>query len=481
MLFDPTIDFNTQTAQAQQARVYADLLRKQAMQSQMPQGQMVSGHFVAPHWSQYLSGIMDQINAGWQNQIANTAEQNLGQAQAQAAAEWRAGLPQAVEAQAAVPAQSATPFGSRDMPQQDATTGSPAVPYQPVPTAVRLKHTLAGMSNPLTAKEAVMWNQGMAEETKREDEQAARRENLIATLAARREDALRRSEDARLTREQQAELRREAMAAQQMIAEMVNGTRRDISQASIEKDLEVARMRAAEHAGAAATRKQEHLDKQLPMIAERNKEINPLISSGQSLQDLFDKYGGKPIPGFGYAGKLPGVALSTEGNANRATLKAFTNAIMRAHAGLSQTLAEQHNVNLETLADGNYSEKEIRKVWPLLREKANDALRGINAGFDPEVVSIYKQRGGLVSPIATRTADTAPAPRPQANVVPPQKDATTPADAKAEQIRIIQSEYNKATNPQDVIALSRELKRLGVTVPETKAAKVGGWKIEEVK
>ena len=146
------------------------------------------------------------------------------------------------------------------------------------------------------------------------------------------------------------------------------------------------------------------MDKQLTMLAEKTKDINPLVSSGQSLQDLFDKYGDKPIPGFGYAGKLPGIALSKEGNLNRATLKAFTNAIMRAHAGLSQTLAEQHNVNLETLADGNYTEAEIRKVWPLLREKANDALKGITAGYLPEALDVYKQRGGLVTPIAPKAA-----------------------------------------------------------------------------
>ena len=404
MLFDPQISFNTQTAQAQQARAYADLLRKQALQSQMPTGQMVSGHYVTPHWSQYLGGIMDQINAQWQDRAAAQAEQQLNAAQAQHAQEWRAAMPQPVEAQPEVAGQAATPFGSRDTPQQDAVAGSPAVPYQPVSTAARLKHTLAGMQNPLIAKEAMLWNTAMADEAKREDEQQARRENLIAQLAAKREDALRRSEDARLSREQQAELRREALEAQKQIAQLHASTQQSIAAMSNATRRDIAEMMRDQRTSPQTDKVQARLDKQLPMIAERNKEINPLISSGQSLQDLFDKYGEKSIPGFGYAGKLPGIALTAEGNANRATLKAFTNAIMRAHAGLSQTLAEQHNVNLETLADGNYSEKEIRKVWPLLREKANDALKGINAGFDPEVVDIYKQRGGLVSPIKPKAS-----------------------------------------------------------------------------
>lgn len=402
MLFDPNIDFNAQTAQAQQARAYADLLRKQAMQTQMPQGQMVSGHFVTPHWTQYLSGIMDKLNAGWQDRVAANAEQSALGAQTQAAQQWRAGLPEATAAQPEVPFQAATPFGSRDVPQQDAVAGSPTVPYQPVPTATRLKHALAGLANPATAKEAMLWNQGMAEEATREDQQQSRREAQIAQLEARREEALRRSEDLRLTREQQAASRKEALQMQLQIAEMNNATRRDLAALSASTQRSIAEMRRGDSVG----KSQERIEKQLPVLAERTKEINPLISAGQTLQNLFDTHEDKPIAGFGYVGKLPGQMLSAQGNANRAALKSFTNAIMRANAGLSQTIAEQQNVNLETLADGNYTEKEIRKVWPILREKANDALKGITAGFDPEAVEIYKSRGGLVSPITPKKKAT---------------------------------------------------------------------------
>jgi len=400
MLFDPTTDFSAQTAQAQQARAYADLLRKQAMQQQTPQGQMVSGHYVTPHWTQYLGGIMDKLNAGWQDSTATNAEQSLANAQSQAASQWRAGLPESTAAQ---PQQTA-PFMAPGMDGQENIPGTSmitqqAAPYKPVPTAVRLKHTLAGLANPATAKEAMVWNQGMAEETTREDNQQAKREALVAQLEARREEALRRSEDMRLTREQQAELRREALQAQKQIAEMNNATRRDMAALAAGTQRSIAEMR-----GSGTDKRQDRIDKQLPVLAEKTREINPLISAGQTLQNLFDTHGDKPIAGFGYAGKLPGQLLSAQGNANRAALKSFTNAIMRANAGLSQTIAEQHNVNLETLADGNYTEKEIRKVWPILREKANDALKGITAGFEPEAVETYKSRGGLVSPIASKKA-----------------------------------------------------------------------------
>lgn len=399
-IFDPNQampDFDAQTAAATRARAVADFLRKQAAQQTQPQGQMVSGHYVAPHWTQHLSNIMGQLNVGMADRQATDAETQEANAQNQAANQWRSSLPQAVQAQAGTPS-----FGANEM-DQEAVTGSPAVPYQPVPAAARLKATLAGMANPRTAKEALIWNAGMAEEAKREDDQLARRENLLATLAQRAEDAQRRSEDVRASIAQRQEAAREATAARLQMAQMAADARRD-----------AAGIAAAARAGSTTDRGADKLDRQVEKLSSRIEPINPLITAGQALQDLFDKYGDKPIPGFGYAGKLHGTLLSAEGNANRAALKMYTNAIMRAHAGLSQTLAEQHNVNLETLADGNYSEKEIRKVWPLLREKSNEQLKGISAGFPAEVVDIYRKQGGRIDPITSKTS-----PRRAANASPP--------------------------------------------------------------
>lgn len=399
MLFDPTLDFTAQTAQAQQARAYAEALRKQALGgSAQPTGQMVSNRFVPPHWTQYLGGLMDKVNAGWQGSIADTAEKQLADAQAKAAQQWYAGLPEPIAARPATEGMSATPFGSRDAPQQDAVPGTPAVSYQPVPVAARLKHTLAGMQNPLTAKAAMLWNTGMAEETKREDEQAARYETLLATLAQRREDALRRSEDVRLG----IDARREAAA-------QAEATRLQIAQMMADARINAANISAATRQGTSAAkteraeeRRQDKLDRQLEHLSEKTKTLAPFIQTGQKVQDLLDKYGDKPIPGLGYVGSLPGFMLSKEGNVNRATIKAFANAMLRNQAGLSQTLSETENANLEILANGKFTEKEFRAVWPNLRDKVGASVLNVSSGFMPEAVEIFRKRGGLIDPIKSK-------------------------------------------------------------------------------
>lgn len=398
MLFDPSIDFAGTTAKVQQAQVLADQLRKQAALRQVPQGQMVSGHYVAPHWTQYLGGLADQGNAIWQNNIANQAATDAAQQQEAHAQEWRSSLPQAVAAQAGM-----APNYVMESPEGQA--GSPATPYQPVPVGTRLRHTLEGMRNPLLAKEAAMWEKGMAEETTREDTQAARRETLNTTLQQQRElrmeqlaqqerDAARRSEDTRLSIEQRREAAAQANATRAMIAQMAAAARADAAAARRDSQ------------GAKVDRAVEAQDRKLEKLGEGSKKTAAFMLSGQQVQDMLDKYGEKSIPGIGYVGKLPGALLTNEGNLNRATVKSFVNAIMREHAGLSQTISEQTNVNLETMADGNFTEKEFRKVWPFLRDRANASMNNFRAGFAPEVITEFEKRGGVLKNITPKTTQS---------------------------------------------------------------------------
>ncbi len=242
-IFDPNQvlpDFETQNSQAAQARAFAAALRKKALESQQPEGQMVSGHYVAPHWTQQLQGVLNGINAGWQNKIAGDAETDAANQQSQAAQEWSSAMPQPT---AAIPGQGATPFGSRDMPQQDAVQPSPAVP---VTREQALKHTIAGLNNPRTRDAALLYNKGFNEDLVREDTQAARRETLTATLEAKREeqkalleqraaDAKLRSEDQRLSIEQRREAAKEAADARRDVAAIMAAASRDNAAARAEK------------------------------------------------------------------------------------------------------------------------------------------------------------------------------------------------------------------------------------------------------
>lgn len=397
MLFDPTVDLQAQTAQARQARVYADLLRKQAMSAQAPQGQMVSGHFVAPHWTQQLGPVLEQLSARLQGGIADKAEQQLAQRQTQMAQDWHANMPAATPATPGVPGYGANEMDNEPVP------AVPPTPYKPVPLNSRLRHTLAGLQNPLTADAAKLWNTALGEETRREDEQLARKDAQTAALAQQLMLAQQRSEDTRLAIAQRKEAAEQASALKLQLAQMSADARVQVAGMVAGARADASADRAIARENRAADKAAEAKERVLQKLGENSKKTAPFMLSGQQVQDMLDKYGDKSIPGLGYVGKLPGVLLTKEGNLNRATVKSFVNAIMREHAGLSQTISEQANVNLETMADGNFTEKEFRKVWPFLRDRANSSMNNFRAGYAPDVITEFESRGGSLRNITPKT------------------------------------------------------------------------------
>ena len=390
--------------------------------------------------------------------------------QAQQAAQWRASLPQATAAVKGMPANYV-------MESPEGQARHPYIPAVPVDASTRLKHTLEGMRNPMTAKEAVTWNTGMAEETKREDTQQAARENLAATLQQRMFDAKLRSQDVNATLAQKAEYQKEYLRLQDEWRKLASDDKRYMADALGGRATTTAADKAQE-------RKDIRIEKQVEHLAAAAKTLAPMLQSAQTVQNMLDDYGKKPIPGIGYEAKLPGIMLPAEGVNNKAKIKAFANAMLRAQAGLSQTLSETENANLELLANGNYSEKEFRQIWPTLMDKINASATTTTSGFEPEAVETVRKRGGVIDPIKPRAAKTAPAKPAAAPTVAPTAapGASNPdgssVNPRDDQIRIIQAERDKATNPQDIIALDRELARLGVkpksALPAATAAAAGG-------
>ena len=126
----------------------------------------------------------------------------------------------------------------------------------------------------------------------------------------------------------------------------------------------------------------------------------------------------KPIEGLGYVGKLPGFMLSEAGSVNRAKVKAFANSMLRAQAGLSQTLSETENANLELLANGNYTQKEFERVWPTVMAKINSSIDNLQAGAEPEAWAKYAARGGRLNKIESKrvAGETALSPADQARL-----------------------------------------------------------------
>jgi hypothetical protein len=60
----PITDYESRADKNKRALAQAAALRQQAIQEEMAKGQMVSGHYVAPHWTQQLGPLVNNVLAG---------------------------------------------------------------------------------------------------------------------------------------------------------------------------------------------------------------------------------------------------------------------------------------------------------------------------------------------------------------------------------------------------------------------------------
>jgi len=139
-----------------QAIARAAALRQQTTQ---PQGQMVGNvgfqHYVAPHWSQNLSPVLNQVLARGEDTSAVGLAQRQKQAQAKALQDFLASRPQG---QAAVPGVEGTP-GSAGVPPFDLNTGE-RLQGPPVDAAAPVAAVPPKAAVPPTAEETGNWALG---------------------------------------------------------------------------------------------------------------------------------------------------------------------------------------------------------------------------------------------------------------------------------------------------------------------------------
>jgi hypothetical protein len=493
-IFDPNNvgNFEAQTAVVDRQRKLADFLRKQVAGQTQPtgEGSMVGGYYVPESASKAIINAAQGYELNQADKQLAAQEDELMKGQQAHAANWRATLPQAIAAQS----QQTAPFMAPGMDGEENIPGTSTITqqaqaFQPVAPSVRLKHTLEGMRNPLTAKEAVVWDKGMSEETTREDKQAEARALQANSLAQKAMELKQKSEDARYTAAERLKFQRDMLEAQNQWHALASSDKRYMADA-----LGGARSTAA--TDRAAERRDDKIRGQVEHIGTRMKDVAPLLVSGQAVQDMFDRYGDKVPDGLGMVGRnTPTGMQPAEWTRNNQAVKALVNSLVRNQAGLSQTLSETQNAQLELIVNGTATGKQFKDSWDAIKAKVNAYPMTIGASFEPEAVELYKSRGGNLEPImskaerAAKKATVAPAAGPKGYNMGP-AGATNPdgssVDPRADQIRLIQAERAKATNPQDIIALDRELQRLGVAPAAAlpRAAQAikpnGGWKIEAV-
>lgn len=188
-MFDPNQplpDFQTQQEQLAQQRMYANALRKHAMDQRQPQGQMVGeglgAQYVAPHFLEQLAPAFAKAMGSYESSRVDAADKEFGARTNEARQDWQSKLPQAIAAQTAQDPPQDIGGNMVQGPQYE------TAPAQPITTERILKHTLAGMNIPGNEKAADLYNRGALADLTREDAQAARKEDRIAQETARREN-----------------------------------------------------------------------------------------------------------------------------------------------------------------------------------------------------------------------------------------------------------------------------------------------------
>ena len=400
-MYDPNgQSFDTQLIELARQQKLAEALRTasdKAKQNTSP-GQMVGKYFVPASGLESLSNLVGQLKAQSAESDVTNQQKSLNQAMQQHAQEWRSSLPQAIAAQKGMP-----PNLVMESPEGQA--GTPDIPAQPVTLEQVLKKTMAAGGNPLLKNDAATYEKYMAAQIDREDKQAQ------ATALLDQQQVLGREK-----LKQEGDLRTQALAQTNLLQQQAQELRKQgLQQSGAYQTVmaQIAQQNADTRRAAVDTKSDKSGDK-LAADQERAGErlstkaslIAPMIHSAQKVQDMLDAAGDKSIPGLGYTGMLPGVMLSKEGNINRAQIKMFANAMLRNQAGLSQTLSETENANLEMLANGKFSEKEFKASWPNLMEKVNTSVNATRAGYNPDVVKTFEDRGGYLSPVKSRIAGT---------------------------------------------------------------------------
>jgi hypothetical protein len=262
-MFNPNVqDFEAQAIAAERQRRMADFLRKQVASTPMPRGQMLNKQFVAPHWAEFLPQLYRQAEAGYAEGQASRAEDASSQAQNQAAAQWRSSLPRATAAVA-----------PSDNGMGVINEGAPYIP--PTREAI-LKHTIEGMRNPRTAKEAELLGNYMEKDLTRQEDKAFRAET--------REDEQKfRSEQSTAQLLQQAELKREQLKQDADRYKQMSEDKR----LTLAQQLEVAKMHDATlRAMNAASNETKQLIAQLSAEGRKDKLAEGRTLTNAAIKDL---------------------------------------------------------------------------------------------------------------------------------------------------------------------------------------------------
>lgn len=387
-LQDPKVDLpELGTDKAARLRKLAEVLRR-TQGPQTAEGATVGKRYIAPTTAQMLLPVLNSLRAQRTDARAGALEAQVAQQRQGARQQFIDQIPQAL------------PERQMQGPTMPGTPDLGNVPAQPVARETILKHALQGQANPVTADLAKTYGAMANKQFDNEDAQAFKASESEAARVAR-------AEQAEAQRQQAMELLKERIASQERMGQSANEMKQLLAQMAADSARYVADARvqaAGIRAAAAGNKTNPQLDNKIEdnllSLSKRMDNITPMAAAARNVQSIIDDYTDektgkvKPIPGFGYGALKPTWSQGTKEAKNAAAVQAWASAIIRSQAGLSQTLSEQENVLLETLARGKGSQSQFLAAYPQIMQKFNGTMDSLEAGHRPESVQRYLDRGG---------------------------------------------------------------------------------------
>ena len=147
------------------------------------------------------------------------------------------------------------------------------------------------------------------------------------------------------------------------------------------------------------------IETQISRTAERMKDVMPVWTSAQQLNNILSQFTPQNVPGVGYLkntdiGKF---FLTTSGKDVASSIKLFGNSVLKAMSGAAVTAPEEIRQMAAQMADGRFSAEDFYVAWPKMSEWVNDQIRLSTAGLTPKAKERFIERTGLkLDPITPR-------------------------------------------------------------------------------
>lgn len=432
--------------------------------SKSPEGKMVSGWYVAPHWSQQLAPIINQVLGGYVQRQAMQQQQQLGMDMRKDAEQWMGAMPQesshAQQGPVQNPGLPQTQEGAIDWSQQQGAQ-LPDVVQKPTQKDM-LQWGQQGMTNPLTkAVAALSLKDTLIDDPNRRDAAAARAHEAALARSAKAEQFQQqmaqrifeldmRLQDRALDRASREALQRESMLLRQTLAQQGFDVRRDIASQGFDLRRDLA---AAQQQNKPPTAAQTKAQAELSAVEANVKGIDNAIemlkaSSGQGtgyVPGLIQDF----IPG---GQTLVSKVRTKEMNDSVQQLTYITDEIRHGRFGSALTKTEKNSAAQYLPSEYDDKDALIRKAEGLKKLIAANAERLQAQAAAPTAM------GGGVS---------IPAHAPSPNGYAGGSRAAADSDRRA----ILERELQQpGLSSQDREALLREISRLpggGPALPAT--------------